>query len=234
MTRRSSLDRSDAIHAASRAADSATNRREAADFEVPSPAIAGRSPSGSRTARLSLRVDTLISIRFMAQRPSQSSACPAVKQKRSNELSTSRQAISRLGTSGSDEGMVLIVMALLSFADSTPRAYGLEAGNASFPNSTAAGAIPRYGPYYLLSATYRDLYAYHSIRRSGKHLQSRQKCGNICRSDRALLCSQSTAIQGNGEELAEFWKRVDVTTPYGKTRRNAPCHHPRKEWSPTR
>src|SRR5512135_1871806 len=70
MTRRSSLDRSDAIHAASRAADSATNRREAADFEVPSPAIAGRSPSGSRTARLSLRVDTLISIRFMAQRPS--------------------------------------------------------------------------------------------------------------------------------------------------------------------
>jgi len=33
--------------------------------------------SGSRTARLSLRVDTLISIRFMAQRPSQSSACAA-------------------------------------------------------------------------------------------------------------------------------------------------------------
>src|SRR5438132_10297395 len=75
MTRRSSLDRSDVIHSASRSADSATNRREAADFEVPSPAMTGRSPSGSRTARLSLRVDTLISIRFMAQRPSQSSAC---------------------------------------------------------------------------------------------------------------------------------------------------------------
>ena len=57
----------------------ATNRREAADFEVPSPAVTGRSPSGSRTARLSLRVDTLISIRFMAQRPSQSSACAAVQ-----------------------------------------------------------------------------------------------------------------------------------------------------------
>ena len=68
------MDRSDAIHSASRSADSATNRREAADFEVPSPAMTGRSPSGSRTARLSLRVDTLISIRFMAQRPSQSSA----------------------------------------------------------------------------------------------------------------------------------------------------------------
>src|SRR5256884_6585703 len=79
MTRRSSLDRSDAIHSASRSADSATNRREAADFEVPSPAMTGRSPSGSRTARLSLRVDTLISIRFMAQRPSQSSACAAVQ-----------------------------------------------------------------------------------------------------------------------------------------------------------
>jgi IS5 family transposase len=60
-------------------AHNATNRREAADFEVPSPAATGRSPSGSRTARLSLRVDTLISIRFMAQRPSQSSACAAVQ-----------------------------------------------------------------------------------------------------------------------------------------------------------
>jgi hypothetical protein len=62
---------------ARRSADSATNRREAADFEVPSPAIVGRSPSG--TARLSLRVDTLINIRFIAQRPSQSSACAAVQ-----------------------------------------------------------------------------------------------------------------------------------------------------------
>ena len=77
--RRSSLDKSDAIHLASRVTDSAMNRREAADLEVPSPVIAGRSPSGSRTARLSLRVDTLISNRFMAQRPSQSSAQAAVQ-----------------------------------------------------------------------------------------------------------------------------------------------------------
>src|SRR5262249_3791249 len=48
MTRRSSFDRSDVIHSASRSAESATNRREAADFEVPSPAMTGRSPSGSR------------------------------------------------------------------------------------------------------------------------------------------------------------------------------------------
>jgi hypothetical protein len=37
---------------------------EDADFDVPSPVIAGKSPSGSRTARRSLRVETLISIRF--------------------------------------------------------------------------------------------------------------------------------------------------------------------------
>jgi hypothetical protein len=67
---------------------------------------------------------------------------PAVRQKRSNELSTSCQAVSRLGTSVNDEGVVILVMALLSFADSTPRAYRLKVGNASFPNSTETGAIP--------------------------------------------------------------------------------------------
>src|SRR5262249_61492516 len=41
---------------------------------------------------------------------------PAVRQKRSKELSTSCQAVSRLGTSASDEGVVIVVMALLSFA----------------------------------------------------------------------------------------------------------------------
>ena len=56
------------MKSASRAADSATNLREAADFETPDPAGAGTSPSGSRTARPNRRVDTLISIRFIAQR----------------------------------------------------------------------------------------------------------------------------------------------------------------------
>src|SRR5207248_7705306 len=51
----------------------------------------------------------------------------------------------RLGPSASDEGVVVVVMALLSFADSTPRAYRLKVGNASFPNSTANGAIPKVG-----------------------------------------------------------------------------------------
>src|SRR5262245_29636084 len=82
---------------------------------------------------------------------------PAVRQKRSKELSTSCQAVSRLGTSASDEGVVVVVMALLSFADSTPRAYRLKVGNASFPNSTATGAIPRVLPIhpYDLDAVYR-------------------------------------------------------------------------------
>jgi hypothetical protein len=42
MTRRSNLDRPDAIHSLSRSADRDTNRREAADFDVPSPAIEAR------------------------------------------------------------------------------------------------------------------------------------------------------------------------------------------------
>jgi len=41
----------------------------------------------------------------------------AVRQKRSDELSTSCQAVSRLAASASDEGMVMVVMALLSSAD---------------------------------------------------------------------------------------------------------------------
>src|SRR6476659_2013760 len=64
ITSRSSLDRSEAIHSCMRAAESATKWREAADFDTPLPAGAGTSPSGNRTARLNLRVDTLISIRF--------------------------------------------------------------------------------------------------------------------------------------------------------------------------
>src|SRR5262249_39988654 len=71
-------------HAASRSADRATNRREAADFEVPSPVMTGRSPSGSRTARRSLRVDTLISIKFIAQARNLAVECLAVRQGRTN------------------------------------------------------------------------------------------------------------------------------------------------------
>lgn len=72
---KSSADRS----AAMKSASSATNLREAADFETPHPGGAGTSYSGSRTARPNRRVDTLISIRFIGQRPSEFS-WPVVSQ----------------------------------------------------------------------------------------------------------------------------------------------------------
>src|ERR1700730_3932569 len=50
-------ERSRAIHSFSRAADSATKRREAADFDKPEPLGAGTSPSGKRTERSNLRRD---------------------------------------------------------------------------------------------------------------------------------------------------------------------------------
>src|SRR6266516_5600218 len=77
ITSKSRPERSDAIHSFIRAADSATKRREAADFDSPAPAGAGTSPSGSRTDRANLRVATLINIWFMAHLPSQSSATAA-------------------------------------------------------------------------------------------------------------------------------------------------------------
>lgn len=70
--RRWSADRSAAMESASRAAGDATNLREAADFESPRSGRC-RHVSGSRTARPNRRVDTLISVRLIAQRPSRSS-----------------------------------------------------------------------------------------------------------------------------------------------------------------
>src|SRR5438445_9577374 len=77
ITSRSSCERSEAIHSFMRSTDKATKRREAADLERPAPLAAGTSPSGRRMARPNLRVETLISIRFSAHLPSQSSAIAA-------------------------------------------------------------------------------------------------------------------------------------------------------------
>src|SRR5262249_3093000 len=74
ITSKSRPERSDAIQSFMRAADSATKRREAADFDRPAPAGPGTSPSGNRTDRANLRVATLISIWFIAHFPSQSPA----------------------------------------------------------------------------------------------------------------------------------------------------------------
>ena len=66
MTSRSSSERSEASQAFIFLRDSTTKRRETADFEVPSPRAFARSPSGRRTARWYLRVDTFSTIRLSA------------------------------------------------------------------------------------------------------------------------------------------------------------------------
>src|SRR5271157_314544 len=60
ITNKSRPERSDAIQSFIRAADSATKRREAADFDRPAPAGPGKSPSGNRTDRANLRVRIVI------------------------------------------------------------------------------------------------------------------------------------------------------------------------------
>jgi len=69
ITSKSRPERSDAIQSFMRAADSATNRREAADFDRPALAGPGTSPSGNRTDRANLRVATLISISWTLPEP---------------------------------------------------------------------------------------------------------------------------------------------------------------------
>src|SRR5438034_336191 len=70
---------------------------------------------------------------------------PAVRQKRSKELSTSCQAVSRLGTSVSDEGVLIVVMALLSLCGFETPSLTAQGGQRLLPNSTATGAIPPRG-----------------------------------------------------------------------------------------
>ena len=79
MASRSSFNRSLASHSRSFALDRATNLRDIADFDVPSPRIDPTSPPGSRTERRNLQVEMLISIWFIAHWPSQSSSCAAAQ-----------------------------------------------------------------------------------------------------------------------------------------------------------
>src|SRR6516164_4919134 len=217
-TKRSSLERSASIKLFMRSLDNATKCRDAADFDVPAPAGAGISPSGSRTARRNFRVETLMSIRFIAHRPSQTSvtACsqlrstsswppssrtrgrwisilppskptfpcvwplryprrpsprawrgpqgasasfsilaesasmPLVKQNRSKLADTSSQALPTAPAfiGGKAVSVVLtLFLALLSFVESTPRAYRLKASNAAPSFSTFPGTIPLLRPH---------------------------------------------------------------------------------------
>jgi hypothetical protein len=67
---------------------------------------------------------------------------PAVKQKRPKQASTACHASSMRGVTASMRGVVVFVMVLLSFKESTPGAYGLKASNAALSISTSIGTSP--------------------------------------------------------------------------------------------
>src|SRR5690349_16261631 len=68
-------------------------------------------------------------------------AMPAVRQNRSKLAPISRQA-SFTPDATAAAGVISLLMALLSFVDSAPRAYRLKAGNADPPISTMGGTSP--------------------------------------------------------------------------------------------
>src|SRR6516162_9463478 len=70
-------------------------------------------------------------------------AIPAVRQKRSKLAPTCCQASSTIAAGTIPASVVDFSMALLSFADSAPRAYWLKAGNAYLTFSTSTGTCPR-------------------------------------------------------------------------------------------
>src|ERR1035437_9778939 len=70
---------------------------------------------------------------------------PAVRQNRSKLTETASQALPTAPIPVGGEAINVVLtffMALLSFVDSTPRAYRLKASNAAPPISTFPGAIP--------------------------------------------------------------------------------------------
>src|SRR5271167_1710020 len=72
-------------------------------------------------------------------------AMPAVRQNRSKLAPTCCQASSTIAAGTTPAAVVGFVMALLSFADSAPRAYRLKVGNAYLTFSTSTGTFPMNG-----------------------------------------------------------------------------------------
>src|SRR5271157_4362189 len=69
-------------------------------------------------------------------------AMPAFRQNRSKLAATCCQASSTIAAGATPAAVVDFVMALLTFADSAPRAYRLKVGNAYLTFSTSTGASP--------------------------------------------------------------------------------------------
>src|SRR6516164_6907771 len=72
-----------------------------------------------------------------------SAETPAVRQNRSKLDPTCCHACSTIAAATAPAVVVDFSMALLSFADSAPRAYWLKAGNAYLTFSTSTGTSPR-------------------------------------------------------------------------------------------
>jgi hypothetical protein len=69
-------------------------------------------------------------------------AMPAVRQKWSKLSPTVCQAASTIAVASGFDVVIIFFMALLSFMDSTPGAYRLEANYAAPPISTSVGTFP--------------------------------------------------------------------------------------------
>src|SRR6516164_5895067 len=76
-------------------------------------------------------------------------AIPAVRQKRSKLAPTCCQASSTIAAGTIPASVVDFSMALLSFADSAPRAYWLKAGNAYLTFSTSTGTCPEFVAWWI-------------------------------------------------------------------------------------
>src|ERR1019366_8106271 len=90
-----------------------------------------------------------------------SASIPAVRQNRSKLTETASQALPTAPFPVGGEAIDVVLtffMALLSFVDSTPRAYRLKASNAAPPISTFPGAIPLWTYDGTLERIHHALY----------------------------------------------------------------------------
>src|SRR5271165_5881548 len=119
-------------------------------------------------------------------------AMPAVRQNRSKLAPTCCQASSTIAAGATPAAVVDFVMALLSFADSAPRAYRLKVGNAYLTFSTSTGASPARG---IGAGSGSDMFVC-SVRVSGTALGS-EDLGDV---DKARAGGAGTRRGGASEQ----------------------------------
>src|SRR6266478_2038275 len=132
---------------------------------------------------------------------------PAVRQNRSKLAPTCCQASSTIAAGTTPAGVVDFFMALLSFADSAPRAYRLKAGNAYLTFSTSTGTSPFLATYsqHLNSAGF-GLLVLSSASYVDKEIA--RKVALLAREERAVLLNSRLAPLKVGEVLMDqTWLR---------------------------